>query len=93
LYPFVNEVQGMGHSSRCFSEHNSKLVHEDRSIFGDATQFRPERRLDPDSKWLEQFLVPFSKGGRECLGKNFALAKIYLGIAGVFRSFNLDFRI
>ena len=50
-------------------------VHEDSAIFPDPKEFLPERWLQDDSEEgkaisarLHRFLVPFSKGTRQCLG-------------------------
>lgn len=47
---------------------SSCLVHLNESKFPDAHTFRPERWLEPGAKELEQYLVPFSKGPRGCVG-------------------------
>ena len=47
----------------------STLIHRDPNIFPQPLEFLPERWLDAqERKRLEQYLVPFSKGTRQCAG-------------------------
>ncbi|EKG10950.1 Cytochrome P450 [Macrophomina phaseolina MS6] len=77
------------------------FIHEDPSIFPEPTAFRPERWLEDSdqvgvsdeerTKRKEEiarrrrFLVPFSKGTRQCVGMNLAYAEMYLGLAGLLK--------
>ena len=63
----------------------SVLVHQDESIFPDATSFVPERWIE--NPRLDRYLVSFSKGSRQCLGINLAYAEIYLCLARIFSRF------
>ena len=63
----------------------SVLIHQDPSIFPDPHAFRPERWIEDPR--LDQFLVSFSKGSRQCLGINLAYAEMYLCLCGIFRRF------
>ena len=51
--------------------------------------FLPERWLGPNSKACDAALSAFSKGPRACFGVNLAYAELHLGIANVFRRFDL----
>lgn len=64
---------------------SSFYVHHDESIFSDAESFIPERWIE--NTRLSRFLVPFSKGSRQCLGINLAYAEIYMCLAAIFRRF------
>ena len=47
----------------------STLIHQDPNVFSQPLEFIPERWLDPqEKKRLERYLVPFSKGTRNCAG-------------------------
>jgi cytochrome P450 len=47
----------------------STLIHQDPDVFPQPLEFIPERWLDPTEKQrLERYLVPFSKGTRQCAG-------------------------
>ncbi|KAL9562748.1 hypothetical protein ACKAV7_013100 [Fusarium commune] len=66
-------------------------MHHDTEIWGqDVEQFRPERWVEDDGKTLDQFLCPFSKGQRSCIGQNLAMAEVRLVLAMLFRRFDLD---
>lgn len=65
----------------------SLLQHRDPSKFVNPEKFDPDRWLN--NKALEKYLVPFSKGTRQCLGINLATAEIYLTLAAVFRRFDM----
>ena len=44
------------------------MLHDDPSIFPKPRSFQPERWLQPSTTQLRKYLVPFSKGSRQCLG-------------------------
>lgn len=47
----------------------STLIHQNPDIFPQPLEFIPERWLDPqERKRMERYLVPFSKGTRQCAG-------------------------
>ncbi|KAL8720317.1 MAG: hypothetical protein Q9225_002804 [Loekoesia sp. 1 TL-2023] len=58
------------------------LVHDDPSLFPDPRTFKPERFLE--SPQLKRYLIPFSRGSRQCAGLNMAYAEFYLGLAAVW---------
>lgn len=64
------------------------LQHNDPSKFPNPEKFDPDRWLN--NKTLEKYLVPFSKGTRQCLGLNLATAEIFLTLATVFRRFDME---
>src|SRR4051812_47583996 len=47
--------------------------------------FRPERRLE--NPRLDKYLVPFSKGTRQCIEMNLAYAEQYITLAAIFRQY------
>ena len=61
------------------------LIHQDESIFSNATSFVPERWIG--NPRLDRYLVSFSKGSRQCLGINLAYAEMYLCLAAIFSRF------
>lgn len=64
------------------------ITHHDPSIFANPDAFEPDRWMDPSTAaGLDRFLVPFSKGSRNCLGMNLAWAEIYMCAAAVFGRF------
>ncbi|KAL8647455.1 MAG: hypothetical protein Q9210_005552 [Variospora velana] len=58
------------------------LIHDDPTIFPNPRTFRPERFLEQPQ--LKRYLVPFSRGSRQCVGLNMAYAEFYLGLAAVW---------
>lgn len=47
----------------------STLIHLNADIFPNPLEFAPERWIDPKERQrLERYLVPFSKGSRNCVG-------------------------
>ncbi|PVI02270.1 putative P450 monooxygenase [Periconia macrospinosa] len=69
----------------------SLLQHRDPSKFPNPMKFDPDRWLtQSESGRLEKYLVPFSKGTRQCMGINLATAEIYLTLATVFRRFDME---
>ncbi|KAJ5206527.1 Cytochrome P450 E-class group I [Penicillium cf. griseofulvum] len=69
----------------------SLFMHHNEDIFPDSQSFIPERWIDPaQRKALEKYLVPFSKGSRQCIGIPLARAMILLAIATIFREFDLE---
>jgi cytochrome P450 len=69
---------------------HSKFIHDNESIFSDASSFKPERWLGPDRRHLEHYLVPFSRGPRACVGINLAMAELYLALGNIFHRFDLE---
>ncbi|KAF7512989.1 hypothetical protein GJ744_011255 [Endocarpon pusillum] len=69
----------------------STLIHQNADIFPDPLEFAPERWIDPKERQrLERYLVPFSKGSRNCAGINLAWAEMYLMLASVCTRFKLE---
>ena len=54
----------------------------DPEIFPHPNAFKPDR-------WLDGYLVTFSKGTRSCLGINIAYSDIYLGVAALVSRFDM----
>ena len=66
-------------------------IHFNESIFSSAHEFQPERWLGDAAKKqaLEKFMIAFSRGPRNCIGMNLALAEMYLVIGTLFRNFDM----
>ncbi|CAG8071881.1 unnamed protein product [Penicillium nalgiovense] len=66
-------------------------LHFAESLWGhDVHDFIPERWLNREDEKLDQWLAPFSKGARSCVGQNLALAEIRMTIAVLFRRFDFS---
>jgi len=65
-------------------------MHYRSEIFPEPKAFKPERWLDPNSKWdLERYLIPFSRGPRGCVGKPLAMAELQMAIGNIFARFDM----
>ncbi|KAJ0125283.1 hypothetical protein J7T55_006628 [Diaporthe amygdali] len=61
------------------------LQHVDPAVFPEPNRFRPERWLGEYDPRMDDYMQPFSKGSRDCLGKNLARAELYIAIGTLFR--------
>jgi cytochrome P450 family 4 len=67
------------------------LLHRHPDHWTNPEEFRPERWLDQESKNLHRFcFIPFSAGGRNCVGQRFAEFEAKLIIANVARAFSIQ---
>jgi cytochrome P450 len=71
---------------------STHLVHMNPSIFPEPEKFMPERWLDdtPGRFKLEKYLVAFSSGGRDCVGRELGFAEIRVFIACLVSFFDLE---
>ena len=79
---------------------DSYAVSHDEDLFPDSSAFRPERWLGvngtalsakaPDGKPLTRYMFAFGKGTRSCVGFQLAYAELYIGLATLFRRFELE---
>jgi len=65
-------------------------LHLNSTLFPKPEKFTPDRWLGPRSHGLNQYLVPFSKGPRMCLGINIAWAELYLIFGHIFRRLEME---
>ncbi|CEI66260.1 unnamed protein product [Fusarium venenatum] len=65
----------------------SYIAH-DEEIFPEPKKYRPERWLQENSKELEGYFYPFSRGTRSCIGQSLSLAEQRVAIAQVVRRFS-----
>ncbi|KXG54299.1 Cytochrome P450 [Penicillium griseofulvum] len=68
------------------------FVHTDPAIFPEPFVFDPTRwiKAENDRVPLGRYLVSFSKGTRQCLGLNMANAELYIAIARIANTFDMD---
>lgn len=61
-------------------------IHNNTDIFPDPLLFKPERwlPLETEGRRLQEYLIAFSRGSRQCLGMNLGSVELYMGLAGVF---------
>jgi cytochrome P450 len=66
-------------------------MHNSEELWGaNARQFEPERWLGEGAKGLDENLVTFSKGARNCVGQTLAQAELLLVIFILFRNFEVE---
>ncbi|KAK9366241.1 cytochrome P450 [Lipomyces kononenkoae] len=70
---------------------SSVFVHYSAEIFPEPNKYDIERWLERGAtgKSLDQWLIPFSKGPRSCLGINLAWCELYLAFAMMLRRFDM----
>jgi cytochrome P450 len=66
------------------------FVHRSPIMYKRPEEFLPERWLGPEAKACETALSVFSKGPRSCFGVNLAYIEMYMGLAHLFRMFELQ---
>lgn len=64
---------------------SSWLLHLNPDLFPSPNDFWPERWFEPGADRLKKYLVNFSKGSRNCLGKDLAKTEIVYTLALVVR--------
>ncbi|KAK6376530.1 hypothetical protein LTS17_007125 [Exophiala oligosperma] len=64
------------------------VYNNDPAIFHDPYTFKPERWLGDDVNELESHMISFSRGSRNCIGQNLALAELHQAIAHLVERFD-----
>ncbi|KAI1697358.1 cytochrome p450 domain-containing protein [Ditylenchus destructor] len=63
----------------------------DPNVFENPKEFRPERFLDAEGKFMPKSeLIPFSAGKRSCLGEGLARLELFLFAANLFNQFEFS---
>lgn len=68
-------------------------MHSDPAHFPYPETFKPDRWLDAGSARLDRYLVPFSKGTRNCIGQPLAWAELYLGLSNMCAPGRFEFEL
>ena len=66
-------------------------IHDDPSLFPQPRSFRPERWIENPK--MKKYLIPFSRGSRQCAGMNLAYAELYLALAAIFAPARFQFKL
>lgn len=69
----------------------SVLLHDNPDFFPEPRTFKPERFLEQPS--LRKYLIPFSRGSRQCAGQNLAYAELHLTLAALFAPGRFNFEL
>lgn len=64
-------------------------MHRHPSAFPDAEVFNPERwlRTDGGTELMKELFLPFSRGSRDCAGRNMAMIEIKVVLATLVKHF------
>ncbi|OJD40589.1 cytochrome p450 [Diplodia corticola] len=65
-------------------------IHHNEKLFPQSRKYQPERWFDEGGKrnrQLDQYLLSFSKGSRQCLGMNLAYAELFTLLAVLVRCY------
>ncbi|KAL0256114.1 hypothetical protein SLS55_008506 [Diplodia seriata] len=65
-------------------------IHHDEALFPESRKYQPERWLDGSGKrdrYLDPYLLSFSKGSRQFLGMNLAYAELFTLLAMLIRCY------
>ena len=70
----------------------AEAAHHDPSVFSAPHEFQPERWMDPEQRRkLESNFIPFSKGGRGCLGRNISYLEQTIVVASLVHRYDFAF--
>jgi cytochrome P450 len=66
-------------------------MHISEEVWGpNAREFEPERWFGEGAKGLDEHLIAFSKGARNCIGQPLAQAELLLTLSMLFRNFDVE---
>ncbi|XP_039248907.2 cytochrome P450 2J6-like [Styela clava] len=67
---------------------NYWCVHNNPDVFVQPHEFKPERFISPEGKFIaSKHVMPFSIGPRNCLGEQVARMELFLFVVSIIRSF------
>lgn len=70
---------------------NLWAVHNDSARWPEPEKFRPERHLDENGKFVPSpYIIPFSAGGRRCLGEQMARMEVFKFLVTIAQAFQLE---
>ncbi|XP_063915658.1 cytochrome P450 306a1-like [Zophobas morio] len=66
-------------------------IHMDPKVFDQPEEFRPERFLDDEKKFVpSESILPFQCGKRMCVGEEFARTMMYIFVAALVKNFKVE---
>ncbi|KAK4949874.1 hypothetical protein LTR10_011716 [Elasticomyces elasticus] len=66
-------------------------LHHDPDLFSDPWTYKPERWLEEDAAELQQVFIPFSAGGRGCIGRNVSYLELLVVVSTLMRRYEFEF--
>ncbi|KAI2474284.1 hypothetical protein C4B38_000352, partial [Diabrotica virgifera virgifera] len=97
--PFISRVTGKTlhtHSGYTIPKNSTVLIfiydlHHNAAVWEDPERFDPDRFLPENIAKRHPFAyLPFSAGGRNCIGQKFAMLEIKAVLCGILRKFKLE---
>lgn len=86
-----SEIQGYTIPKSSVIFENIWAVHRDPECWGDPEVFRPERFLNAEGKVQKpEYFIPFSVGGRMCLGEPLAKMEMFLFFTCLLHQFSFS---
>ncbi|KAF3911928.1 hypothetical protein ABW20_dc0105770 [Dactylellina cionopaga] len=67
------------------------IYHMNPKVFPEPLKWNPERWLAQDTKEMDNYLMPFSRGARICVGVNLAWAELLLTLARLIRRYEISY--
>jgi cytochrome P450 len=66
-------------------------MHHDPEIFPHPEEFNPHRWMDPEErKWMNPYFIPFSTGGRGCLGRNISYLEQMVVLSSLVHRYDFE---
>ncbi|KAF7125852.1 hypothetical protein CNMCM5793_002145 [Aspergillus hiratsukae] len=66
-------------------------LHHDPDLFEDPYTYKPERWLADGAANLQQVFLPFSAGGRGCIGRNVSYMELFVVVGTLMRRYEFEF--
>ncbi|KAF2488652.1 cytochrome P450 [Lophium mytilinum] len=66
-------------------------LHHDADLFKDPWTYRPERWLEENAAELQSVFIPFSAGGRGCIGRNVSYLELLVVVSTLMRRYDFEF--
>ncbi|KAJ6262615.1 Cytochrome P450 monooxygenase [Drechslerella dactyloides] len=67
------------------------IYHTNASVFTNPMKWAPDRWLVPDTREMDRYFMPFSRGARMCVGMNLAMAELTITVARMVRRVEVSF--
>lgn len=84
------EIGGVHVTAGTVISASSNMVHMNVSIFPEPEQFQPERWLTCNVRRLERYLLAFSAGSRDCVGRYLAIREMKMFFAVLVLYFDVE---
>lgn len=66
------------------------IIHHHPLLWKEPEKFRPQRFLDGSEDDIPSKFIPFSRGPRDCIGKNFAMLEVKLAVSALVARYDFE---